>query len=112
MLNIFSIEPRVVSRLILILIRWCSGELDVDLGVLFFAIGFALKRLFIVLNDMGSLEPDDHGQARHSSVDSVGDLQTIVKTVERTAQVKVLVSLLAEQSVAQDSHRDCLVAAF
>jgi hypothetical protein len=49
---------------------------------------------------MGGLKPDDHSQTRDTSVNSVGDFQAVIETIERTAQVKVLVSLLAEQTVA------------
>lgn len=45
-------------------------------------------------------------------MDSVGDLQTIIKAIERTAQVKVLISFLSKQTIAQDSQSDCLVSSF
>lgn len=61
---------------------------------------------------MGSLESDDHGETSDSSVNSVGDLQAVEETVEGTAQVKILISLLPEESITEDSHGNGLVSSF
>ncbi len=82
MLNIFGIEPGIESRFIFIFSGWRFGEFDVNLRVFFLAVSFSLKSLFIVLNDMGSFKPDDHGQTRDTSVNSVGDFQAVVETIE------------------------------
>lgn len=61
---------------------------------------------------MGSLELDDHSKTRDTSVDGVGNFEAIIEAVERTAEVKVLVSFLTEKTVAEDPHGNGLVSAF
>ena len=45
-------------------------------------------------------------------MEEVGDLQGPIETVQRTAQVQVLESLLSEEAVAENADSDGSVSAF
>lgn len=112
MFDILCAKSGIVSGLLFILFCWGFGEFDVDFGVFFLSVGFSFKGFGVIFDDMCLFESDDHGEAGDSSVDGVGDFQSIVETVEGAAEVEVLVSFLTEQSVTEDSHSDGLVSSF
>lgn len=112
MLNVISVETRIVSGFFLVLFSGSLGQLDVDLGVFFLTVSLSFERFRVVLDDVSLLESDDHGQTGDSVVHGVGDFQAVVEAVQGAAQVKILVSLLTEKSVTQNTKSNRLVSSF